>query len=103
MKTHRLPKLGVQNSLPLPTAAYVARPFYSLFQRDAMTKRWKRITETAYLDEKLAIRVYLARIAEAPLSRAIRLVKVQSDKAGKFSGVTYNPIRDSPLRERVSK
>ena len=102
MKTHRLHS-GIWNHLPLPTTAYVAKPFYSLFQRDAMTRKWKRISTMAYADEKTAVKVFISRIAEAPLSRAIRLVKVQSDKAGKFRGVTYNPIRDSPLRERVSK
>lgn len=101
--THRLRDSSIQNSLPLPVYGYTPRAFYSLFQKDVNTGKWKRITETAYLDEKMAVRVYLSRLAEAPLSRAIRMVRISSDRAGKFRGITYNPIRDSPLRERVSK
>lgn len=101
MKTHRLPKQG-NCSLPLPTHSYVPKPFYSLFKKTADGK-WHRISENVYSSEKTAAMVFLTRLAEAPLTTAIRMVKVNSDKAGKHRGVTYNPLRDSPLRERVRK
>lgn len=102
MRTHRLPSNGVQTSLPLPTHTYVPKPFYGLFKKTA-DEKWHKVSENIYADEKVAIQVFLSRLTEAPLTTAIRIVKVSSDKVGHFRGVTYNEFKDSPLRERVSK
>ena len=52
---------------------------YSLFQLDS-SKRWKRISDNAY-SAKLAGMVFAQRLAEFPLHRSIRLIKIESMEA----------------------
>jgi hypothetical protein len=101
MRTHRIPSNGIVTHLPLPKTADLPKPFFSLFEKTA--EGYKRISTEAYYSERVAFHIFCDRIQKAPLTYSIRPVKLEKPKAGKFKGVTYNPLRDSPLRERVRK
>lgn len=104
MATFRVHMPAVKNvPFPLPVMhKTVNQPFWTLFKRNP-DKTYTRISDNAYFTERLAFDVFRDRITAAPLTYSIRPCKIEKPKAGKHKGVTYNPLRDSPLRERVSR
>lgn len=101
-KVWKVPALGMKTaSLPLPKHQYVPRVFYTLYRFDSFEHKHIKVSENVYASEKLAFSIYKDRIKEAPLTMSIRPVRVKSDKAGHFTGVSYNEFRDSPLRSKT--
>jgi hypothetical protein len=79
-KIFRMPAESIC-SLPLPVVlTYRPLVLYSLFRKDVNTKRWIRVSDSAY-DEKTAMRVFSARYLTAPLTYSIRPIRIEENKA----------------------
>lgn len=98
--THKLLKQGIVCSLPLPKTAERKTPFYTLYRYDAIEKKHVRVSQSQYYSERLAFAVFQEQITKEPLSMSIRHCYITKPPAGRFKGISYNSLRDSPLKER---